>query len=210
MPLLQNVTTMDTSSLSPTTLTGSANVTNPGVMTSYSDNTEVWYNSNTGLWNFISPNARDLSNQSYSGGITESNTTVVITDPTVLRNIQRESRLPGTISSGLTNRAFSNASGSNQILAANTTFTVSQEENFTRDSSITYILEYDGAADTWGWGAGGDPIVDYLNRQTPLWDTGSERLSIDLTGDGADFINRLLRCRRSDRGCGRRHHFFSN
>ncbi|MBA4368708.1 MAG: flagellin biosynthesis protein FlgE, partial [Desulfobacterium sp.] len=70
MPLLQNITTMNTSNLSPATLTGSANVTNPGVMTSYSNDTNVWFDSNTGLWNFVSPYARDLTNLNYSGGIT--------------------------------------------------------------------------------------------------------------------------------------------
>lgn len=188
MPLLQNVTTMDTSRLTPTNLTGSANVTNAAVMNSYSDNTTVWFNSNTGLWNFVSPNARELSNQNYSGGITKANTSVVIADPTVLRNHSTGIQLAWDNIVGLTNLAYSNTSGANQILASNTTITVSQEESFTRDSSIAYVLQYDGVGDTWGWAAGGDPVVDYLNRQNPTWDTVSERLSVDLTGNGADFL----------------------
>ncbi|MFH2065739.1 MAG: flagellar hook-basal body complex protein [Pseudomonadota bacterium] len=188
MPLLQNVTTMDTSSLTPANLTGSANVTNAEVMTSYSDNTTVWFDSNTNLWNFVSPYARELSNQTFAGGITQANTSVVISDPTVLQNHSTGIQLAWDNIVGLANLAYSNTSGANEILATNTTITVSQEENFTRDSSIAYILEYDGVGDTWVWGAGGDPVVDYLNRQNPTWDSVSERLSVDLTGDGADFI----------------------
>jgi flagellar hook protein FlgE len=30
--------------------------------------------------------------------------------------------------------------------------------------------------------------VDYLNRQTPTWDSVSQRLSVDLSGSGADFL----------------------
>lgn len=188
MPLLQNITTMNTTGLSPATLAGSANVSNPSVMTSYSEDTTVWFNSNTGLWNFISPYARELTNQSYTGGITEANTSILVADPAVLRSHSTGITLAWDNIVGMTNLAFSNTSASGEILSTNTTVTVSQEENFTRDSSITYILEYDGVGDTWGWGAGGDPVVDYLNRQTPVWDSGSQRLSVDLSGSGADFL----------------------
>ncbi len=188
MPLLQNITTMNTSGLSPATLTGSANVTNPEVMTSYSNDTAVWFDSNTGLWNFVSPYARDLTNLSYSGGVIEANTSIVLTDPTVLTNHSPDITLAWDNIVGLTNLAYSNTSGTGQILAANTAITVSQEDNFTRDSSITYILEYDGVGDNWIWGAGGDPVVDYLNRQNPVWDSTSQRLSIDMIGSGVDFL----------------------
>jgi len=167
MPLLQNVTTMNTSSLSPATLTGSANVTNASVMTSYSEDTTVWFDSNTGLWNFISPNARELTNQSYTGGITEANTSIVVSDPTVLRSHSTGITLAWDNIVGMTNLAYSNGSTSGEILATNTTVTVSQR------------LSVDLS------GSGADFLVDFSFAGGLTAASNDDTISFRIDADGA-------------------------
>ncbi len=185
MPLLQNVTNMDTGQLTPAALTGVADVTNPEVMTSYAENMNLWFDDTAGEWNFVSPYARDLSNVTYSGGISQGNTTLVVSDPTILTQRAMDLRLFWNNIVGVTNLNYTDA-GSGVITATPPTMTVTQEDNMLRDSSIVYTLQYNGVGDSWSYMPGADPVVDYANRQVPAWNTAANTLSLDLTGNGED------------------------
>lgn len=185
MPQLQNIMNTDTSSLTPA-VTATETVTDSSVMTNYSEDVSVWYDSVAGDWNFASPYARELSNEVYTGGISQASTTTTISNVTALTEHSTGNILAWDNIVGVTNMAFTDISGSGEITALTTTMTELQEDNLIYDSSIPYVLEYDGIGDAWSWIAGGDPNVDYPNRQVPTWDSVANQLAIDLTGDGTD------------------------
>jgi len=202
MPELQNVMNTDTTELTPS-VTATETVTNASVMTNFSQDISLWYDSVAGEWNFISPYARELSNEVFSGGISQAITTSTISDATLLTERSTGNLLAWDNIVGVTNMAYTDASGSGEITALTTTMTELQEENLVYDSSITYVLEYNGGADSWSWVAGGDPNVDYPNRQNPSWNTVANQLAIDLTGDGTDitfdFAGNLTAASNGDR-----------
>ncbi|MBU0995511.1 MAG: flagellar hook-basal body complex protein [Proteobacteria bacterium] len=183
-PLLQNVMDTNVTGLSvpaatATPLSAQSTVTNPGVMTHYSDNMTVWYNATSGDWEWRSDYARDLTNLSYDGGIASGNVTYSLTDVTQLTEHSTGNQLYWDNIVGVTGLAYGGAA-----TAANTTLTVLQEDNFTMDSSIQYTLNWDGA--NWNWSGGADPSIDldYTNRQVPVGD--ATYVEADLTGDGSD------------------------
>ena len=183
-PLLQNVMDANTTGLNVATgtatpITAQSTVASPSVMTHYSDDITVWYNDTSGNWEWRAENARDLTNLTYSGGIASGNVTYSVTDITQLTEHSTGNQIYWDNIVGVNGLAYTGAAS-----AANTSLTVLQENNFTMDSSVQYILDWDGAA--WSWAAGGDPSVDldYTNRQLPVGD--ATYVEADLTGDGSD------------------------
>lgn len=185
-PLLQNVmdantTRLNVAAATPVPLSVTSTVTNPSIMTHYSDDIELWYNATSTDWEWRSDYARDLTNRTYSGGIASSNVTYAISDITELTDHSTGNQLYWDNIVGISGLGYTGST------VGNSTLTVLQEENFTQDSSVTYTLDYDGSgAGGWSWAAGADPVIDldYTNRQTPTGD--GTYVEFDLTGDGSD------------------------